>query len=256
MWNRFFLLLLVGLVFASCGSKRKVSGPKGASDGGVSTVDIADIEINNLDFHSFSGRAKTKVIFGTQNHDVTLNFRIDRDKAIWISVTALLGIEAARVLITPDSVKILNKLKGEYIKKEFDYIYRYTHPGVTFSTLQDLLLANVSRPLLRTEQLTVATSEDEIQLVGVKEQLSFQYSLNSDRRPRVFRLTPLGTSQSMEALYGGYANVNGYRFPQNQNIKLSAEDIKVEAQMQYNRVQFNEVLELPFSIPARYKVIE
>lgn len=255
MWSRLFVILLVGLLVASCGSKRKVAVPSEISED-ARPVNVADIEINNLDFHSFSGRAKTNVTFGDQNHDVTLNFRIDRDKAIWISVTALLGIEAARVLITPDSVKILNKLRGEYIKKEFNYIYRYTNPGVTFVTLQDLLLANVSRPLLRTEQLTVATGAHEMQLVGVKDQLSFQYSLNNERRPRVFRLTPLGASQSMEALYGGYANVNGYQFPQSQNIKLNTEDIKVEAQLQYNRVQFNEILEYPFSVPPRYKVIE
>src|SRR5690606_13157953 len=72
-------------------------------------------------------RAKTRVEMGKSVHDVTLHVRIERDRAIWLSVTAILGVEAARILITPDSVKILNKLQGEYISKPFAYIYNYTN---------------------------------------------------------------------------------------------------------------------------------
>lgn len=250
------MILLMGMIVASCGSKRKTMRPSVISGGETNREHIADMEINNLDFRSFSGRAKANVALGKDSYDVTLNVRIERDKAIWISVTAYLGIEAARMLITPDSVQIMNKLKGEYMKKGFDYIYRYTNPGLTFATLQDLLLANVSTTLLRTEQVTIATSENDIQLVGIRDELSFQYGLNKDRRPRIFRLVPLGTNQSIEALYGGYVNAQGYQFPQSQNIKLRAEEIQVEAQLQYNKAEFDEILELPFSVPARYKFIE
>ena len=254
MWNRWIIILFTMLFMTACGTKRKTI-PSG-EDKSTSVAHIGTMEINNLDFISFSGRAKAQVEFDRQQQDVTLNFRINRDKAIWISVTALLGIEVARVLITPDSVKILNKLRGEYIHKPFDYIHRYTSAGVTFQILQDLLIANVSTSLLQTDQLTTATSGEELQLVGVKDQLSFQYSLNTNRRPKVFRLLPIGTDQSVESYYGKYADISGYEFPQNQNIQLQAGDIKVNAILEYTSVRFNDVLELPFSVPARYKVIE
>ncbi len=254
MWNRWVVVLLIGIFVSSCGTKRKTTAL--GKDVDTPVASVGNMEINNLDFHSFSGRAKAQVEFGRQQQDVTLNFRINRDKGIWILVTALLGIEVARVLITPDSVRILNKLQGEYIKKPFSYIHRYTGTGITFETLQDLLMANVSTSLLHTDQLTIATSGEELQLVGIKDQLSFQYSLNPNRRPKVFRLVPVGTDQSMESYYGKYANINGYEFPQNQNIQLRAGDINVSALLEYTNIRFNDVLELPFSAPARYKVLE
>lgn len=256
MWNKILIIVLTGVVLTSCGSKRRTNVPAGIPGSEATRTNIAEMEINNLDFHSFSGRARTNVSLGKQSHNVTLHIRIDRDKAIWMSVTAMLGIEAARVLITPDSVKILNKLRGEYIKKNFDYIYQYTNPGITFSTLQDLLLANVSTTLLTTEQLTVATSGEGVQLVGVQDEIAFQYGLNNDFRPRAFRLNPLGTDQQVEAIYGNFADVDGQLFPQAQNIKFSAEDMKVEAQLQYNKVEFDGDLDFPFTVPASYKVIE
>ncbi len=253
MWNKWVILLWVVLFASSCGTKRKTTSPSKDEHG--NTVSVSNVEINNLDFHSFSGRAKAKIEFANQQQDVTLNFRINRDQTIWISATALLGIEVARIFITPDSVKILNKLQGEYIHKPFNYIHRYTNPGITFATLQDLFLGNVSLSLLRTDQLTVANSGEEMQLVGIKDKLSFQYSLNTNRRPKVFRLVPLETDQSIESYYGNYADFGGYNFPQNQNIQLRAENMKIDAQLEYTKVTFNEILEFPFSVPARYKVL-
>lgn len=254
MWNKWLVGFLCLTFLVACGTKKKIAKVD-VSGSETKAIPNNNYTLNNLDFHTFSGKAKTKVAFGDANQDVTLNIRIQRDKTIWISVTALLGIEVARVLITPDSVKILNKLQGEYIVKPFSYIYRYTTEGVTFSTLQDLLLANVSLPLLKTESLTVASSEDEVQLIGVKDDLAFHYSLNKNDRPKVFRLNTVGTNGSLNAVYGGFVSTEGYEFPQTQQLKLNAQTIKVEALLEYNKVEFNQAIETPFTAPTRYKVI-
>lgn len=260
MWNRILTIGFGVFLLAGCASKKQASNiPPGTTSNSTVTTNISDgYLINNLDFHSFSGRAKAKVEFGKDNQDVTMHVRIKRNQAIWISLTAtFLNVEGARVLITPDSVKIMNKLQGEYIAKPFNYIHRYTGDGISFGILQDLLMANVSSDLLRTDQMTVAQATDDVQLVGVKDELSFQYSLNGKYRPKVFRLTPLGVGdyQSLEAFYSSFNDVTGYNFPQNQHIKLNATDINVSALLNYNKIEFNQELDMPFTVPARYKVL-
>lgn len=253
MWSKLVLVMLAVVVFSSCASKKKIVADKT----GTKEVILNDgYSINNLDFHTFSGRAKTKVEFGNEKQDVTLHVRVSRDKAIWISVTAtVVNYEAARILITSDTVKILNKMQSEYIAKPFDYIHKYTGEGVDFSILQDLLLANVNRKLIRTEQLTVASSGDEIQLAGVNGNLSFQYSLNENKRPRVFRLNELNSTENLEAFYSSFAAITGYNFPQNQSINLNVEELSVKAILNYNKIEFNENIETPFTVPAKYKVV-
>jgi hypothetical protein len=258
MWNKICAIGVGVAVFTSCGTRKQVAN---TTTSGVESTVIkpdanADYLINNLDFHSFSGRAKAKVELGNENQDVTMHVRIQRNKAIWISLTGtFLNVEGARVLITPDSVKIMNKLQGEYTAKPFNFIHNYTGEGVTFGVLQDLLIANVSSDLLRTDQMTVAKATDDVQLVGVKNNLSFQYSLNGKFRPKVIRLTPVGSSQSLEAFYSSFNDVTGYNFPQNQNIKLSASEVQVNAVLNYNKIEFNQEVEMPFTVPARYKVL-
>ncbi|MFD1769622.1 DUF4292 domain-containing protein [Sphingobacterium suaedae] len=259
MWSRLIVIAIAVLLLGSCKTKQKVVLPAHKDPVETNEVHAATIktfELSNLDFHSFSGRAKTKIEMNKQVHDVTVNLRIQRDKAIWLSVTAALGIEIARVLITPDSVKILNKLQGEYIAKPFHYIYHYTNQGVTFSTLQDLLLANVSSNLLRTNNVQVASSSDEFIVVGIKDELSYQYRINKENRPFNFLLQEVGGDQNLEAFYGDFAKTNGYNFPQNMALNIIGEQVSLKAQLSYNRVTFNENIELPFSVSNRYKVID
>lgn len=255
MWSRCLLFLIPVILLMGCGGKKKlavtkpeVSINKNAAEGYL---------INNLDFRSFSGRAKAKVEFADEKQDVTLHVRILRDKAIWISVTAtMFNYEAARVKITPDSVYILNKMQSSYISKPFQYVHKYTGPSVSFSTLQDLLMANVSQSLLRTDQITVASASDEVQIVGIKDNLSFQYSLNEKHRPKVFRMNEVGTSGNLESFYSSFVISSGYNFPQNQHIKLNAGGMHISAVLNYNKAEFNQDVEMPFIIPSKYKAID
>ncbi|HLS95769.1 uncharacterized protein DUF4292 [Sphingobacterium allocomposti] len=259
MWSRVYFLIVMTFLFAACKTKQRVTLPSHGTPKAVDNANVAAIktfELNNLDFHTFSGRAKTKIEMNKQVHDVTLHMRVQRDKAIWMSVTAILGVEVARVLITPDSVKIINKLQGEYIGKPFSYIYQYTNEGITFATLQDLLLANVSSNLLRTENVQVASASDEFIVVGIKDQLSFQYRINKTNRPFNFVLQEVGGSQNLEAFYSDFANTGGYNFPQNIALNIVGGDVSLKAQLNYNRVAFNEPVEMPFSVSARYKVLD
>lgn len=248
------LLLLTLLVASSCGSRKRVAKPTE----NLSTVDnsIRSFEMSNLSFHTLSGRAKAKISLGNKNHDVTANIRIDYDKKIWISVTALLGIEVARILITPDSIKIINRLQSEYIAKPFSYIYQFTNPGITFKTLQDILLGNTSPELLRTDNVQLASSEDEIFIVGVKNRLAFQYGMNKLQRPHALKLDDASTRQQLEVTYDQYGDMNGYVFPQRFAIKVTGEEVALNANLEYNRVQFDEVIDFPFTVPPRYQVVK
>lgn len=254
MWNKWCIGVFVLFFVLSCKSRQKVvviPDVKDRTEEAVSTF-----ELSNLSFHTFSGRAKVKVELNKTSHDLTANVRLEKDRSIWISVTALLGIEVARIFITPDSVLILDRLHGEFIKKPFTYIYNYTNEGISFATLQDVLIGNVSPTLLRTSDLQVAQSEDDTQLIGVKEGLIFHYGLNADMRPFFLRLTEVDAKQELEVKYERYVITNGYNFPQMFSLNVTGSNVSVRANMDYNRFSFNEIIELPFSVPSKYKIIE
>jgi len=70
----------------------------------------------------------------------TLNVRMARDSAIWVSLTPALGVEVARILLRPDSVQIISKVPLNKFVYAGDYSPLQEVLGVPFDfyTFQEL----------------------------------------------------------------------------------------------------------------------
>ncbi|HZX57769.1 MAG TPA: DUF4292 domain-containing protein, partial [Mucilaginibacter sp.] len=120
------LLIVFGLLaIVSCKQKKLLVTNKKADIAAVNPVvknKLNNIKAAQLSFNTFSGRAKTQLTINNSSNNVTMNIRIAKGQKIWVSITAIAGIEVARALITPDSILVINKLQGLYLKKPFSYI--------------------------------------------------------------------------------------------------------------------------------------
>ena len=119
MKNSFVLILLI-VCFASCRSIKTVVNEE---------VELPHISESRL-FKNVGDSALSFETLYAKKIDLTLRdkeksnslkamLRVKRDSFIWISVTAPLGIEVARVLFTPDSVKFINARAKEYLISDY-----------------------------------------------------------------------------------------------------------------------------------------
>src|SRR5580692_5716545 len=100
---------------------------------------------NRIDFRTFS--AQMKVYYegaDGKGYELKAFIRMKKDSMIWISVNvvAVVNIEVFRMLITPDSVKILDKQKKVARLRSVSYLQDEAHLPLDFKTLQDLLIGN------------------------------------------------------------------------------------------------------------------
>src|SRR5690606_7210919 len=133
--NKYWLLLFVPL-FWSCAAKRKLKEVKQESIVKENEISADDLRRTQLNYETFTARAKTNLSLDGKAYDVTLNLRNKRNEIIWASLTYVAGLEAVRVLITPDSVKLLNRLTSEYAVYPFNFIHRYTSRQIDFKALE------------------------------------------------------------------------------------------------------------------------
>src|SRR5687767_7065123 len=149
------IILLNGL--AGCRSTKKLQTAISTKDSAIvhslpaetdSAKSIAtvmeNIRKNHIDFNTFS--AKIKVDYADsrgRQPDVNAFVRIKKDSLIWISVNAtFLNVEAFRILISKDSVWILNKLQKQVEFHSLDYLEEIAKIPLDFKTLQDLIVGN------------------------------------------------------------------------------------------------------------------
>src|ERR1700712_3454687 len=133
------LLICVVLAIVSCKAKKQAIVSRKSADSATVTPGkskLNAIKASQTTYTTFSGRARTSLDINGSSNDVTLNIRIQGGKKIWVSVTAIAGIEVARALITPDSLLVIKKLQGLYLKKPFSYIYAFTSKQVDYSSLE------------------------------------------------------------------------------------------------------------------------
>src|SRR5215217_7826594 len=154
--NKIAAVCVVAILAVGCKAKKMATAP--ATNTAPVVVDnskvntIAAIKTRQLNFNTFSGKASARLNVDNDDRNVSMNIRINKGKQIWvsISVTALVTIEVARATITPDSIKIINKLQGVYTKKPFSYVHNYAGKQVNYGTVEALLTGNPITEFLST----------------------------------------------------------------------------------------------------------
>ena len=141
--SRIVLLCLAVLCFA-CRAKKEAAPVVSTVPAEVSskTESIRAITENAFGFKTLSAKAKIDFKLNNSSNGANLNLRIRNDEVIWMSITAIAGIEVARVMVTPDSIKVYNRLQGEYLAKPFSFISQYSNRKVDFKTLRNLIIGN------------------------------------------------------------------------------------------------------------------
>jgi hypothetical protein len=212
---------------------------------------LAVIKSRQVNFNTFSGRASTKLDINGDNNDVTLNIRINKDKKIWVSITALLGIEVARAVITPDSIKVINKLQGLYFKKPFSFIYQYASRQVNYKTIEALLVGN-AMPETLTERSSITSDMGNVTLSGNLDELIYSVMLGTNMRVTQFNLANTGAGQALLVTNGAFIQAANRLIPSQIAILSTIQDKKIQANLRYTKVDFDQQLEYPFNIPERY----
>lgn len=79
---------------------------------------------------------------GVELNNVTGMLRMRRDSTIWISAAAMMGMETVRVLITQDSVVMLNRFDKNYLAEPLEKVSRKWNLPMTLQEGQQRLVGD------------------------------------------------------------------------------------------------------------------
>lgn len=254
------LLLLVGiaLTLSACKTRKLVvvAPPAVKTD----TVKIRKVEnlnllkSKNMAFKTLSLKGKAQLNINGDDNNVTVNIRMLKDKKIWMSVTAIAGIEVARVLISPDSLLVLSRLQGVYLQKPFSYIHNFANKEVDFKLLQELLTGNASPDFL-VEDAALSWQNGVWNLKATKNKLGFQILFNTLLKAAETNLNDVQAAQAVKVVYGNYQKVENYLFPSGIQLNALSGMKKVSIALDFSKIESNVDLDFPFTVPKRFKVI-
>lgn len=267
---RIFILLTVAIsLLSSCRSTRKIQTAIVKKDTTVTPVVTIDrskedtliflkdkyssIQANKITFTTFSAKVDVGYEDGDgKKYDVNANIRMYKDSVIWVSVTAILGIEGLRAFITKDSVKLLDKQNKVYTARSVSYLQEITELPLSLRSLQYLLIGN---PVFFDPQIvSYSKSAGTISLLSLGE--FFKHLLTISEPGSQILTSKLDDLDELRnrtcyLSYSDYENKKGINFPSKRAINIS-EKKKLDIKLHFKHYEFNETLSFPFNVPKNY----
>ena len=223
----------------------------------VSRKDLKNLTFKELDFDYLTTRSKINFDDGDRKIGATANIRMKKDSIIWFSITPGFGIEAARGMVTRDSLYLMNRLEKNYYAYSFQELSQKLSLNLSYDILQSALLGDMIRPIGRRDQ--VERKEDQIIVLQEetrfdvanfisKENLKLTKVILQDKAAMNSLTLDYGDFQLLEENILPYSSIISARYQDKQQLKTTTVAFK------HNKAEFSEnALAFPFDIPDRYE---
>lgn len=241
---------------AARAAARAAETPRDAHADSMEVIRLALVGLahNTIDFQTFSGHMHVHYEGSDgKNNEFNAVVRIKKDSMIWVSINALLGFEAFRLLITRDSVKILDRLHKIARLRSVSYLQEQVHLPLDFAILQDLLVGN---PVFVDTAHILFYKQDTkgISLFSAGSVFRNYLTLNPDysvQHSKLDDVDPL-RARTGDITLGGYDHAATNNFSSYRKISV-AEKSKLDIEIEVKQYKFNEPLSTSFQVPKNYK---
>ncbi|WP_439880385.1 DUF4292 domain-containing protein [Pontibacter sp. MBLB2868] len=245
MSKHLLLCLCTLIMLASC---KKETIPTTASE---ATATVGRVTVNNLDFNYLS--SKGQITFNDKNDNLSsgISLRIKKDSVIWVSVQPGLGIEAARMMLTQDSVYMINRLHKEYVATDYRFLRSKLNVDVDFEVLQAILLGNYQSE--GTEKVMDEGNMQHIQ--QARENLLFNYFIGlQNNKLQQLNVQDKNTSNTITVKYNSFGDIGVVPFAHAMAAQVLQKGEVTDFTLKHTRVSVtDEELQFPFTVPSDYK---
>ena len=260
MKHLFYFFASVAIITSLFGCKsmqRVATTPSGLPR--ITTSALLD-SVNENSFDLLS--AKLGVSHSTEK--ATQNFgarvRVKKDSIIWVSITPALGIEAVRVVVTPDSIKMLNRLENKYFIESFKKTNDLLQLEITYSMLQSVLLGEfipiydqndyALQPLVDLYTLIADEKVAENTDVDVRVEQRTEFDPSIWRVKRTI-LKNKARNEQILAEYSDFQLIGSKIFPATMRFRTQGKE-NVAVDLSWSKIEEKTTLRFPFNIPNKY----
>jgi outer membrane lipoprotein-sorting protein len=226
---------------------------------------------SELKFDWFSAKFSLDLEIDKKKTSVTGQVRMKKDSIIWVTLSPALGIEMARLLITADSVKFVNRINKTYFSGDYATVNKLLEANIDYDVFQTLLLGN-DLTYYEDGKFRASYDSKEYHLVTAGRQKLKKYVKTTEDEERIyiqniyldpetFKITQMKIKEvkkenkKLDATYNDFKLISGQLFPHHILFNLLA-DKPIQVDLEYNRIQIDEPQEFPFKISDKYARIQ
>jgi len=260
-------------MLSSCGTMHKASSgtpptptsnttttPTVVTEQITSAQRLDDIAATMSQWHTMQAGGSMSVSSG-RDLSSSMQVRMVRDQAIYISLRPVLGIEVARLLITADSVYAIDKYHKRYLAEKVTLLTAGV--PITVGTVQDILLG---RSFLIGQgtftgafkpQFTLSEQEGGYTLTANESYKGYNYAFGyqkANNHISSLDIVPAGsTTPIYQVQYGNVKQTVAGNIAHSLHADATADGQHFSLELNYNDIEWNREVKIDRSIPNGYK---
>jgi hypothetical protein len=241
-----FFFMMLCILASSCSKKVTTT---------LSTVPKTALNIEEIDFDYFQGKARMVLRDANKERDVKANIRMRKDSVIWMTFSVI-GVQGGKALINKDSITIVSTVDKEYFVFPYSELSERFHFDIDFEVVQAAMLGNPIIP--RTDSDDVVQESSMYLLKQDQSDVSVLNYVNAaSMKIEKVEMKEEGTMNSLVINYSNFQPVGEKIFPYNGTINLFYKTLSgllnTTIIFEYNKAEAGDKeLRFPFNIPKRY----
>lgn len=265
--NKISITLIITLVMlmTACGTAKKATVTNPTGNTTQQTTVQTQTTAHYDEIIATLGTWQTMQTGGSLTIDVGSSFssgvqvRMVRDEAIFISLRPMLGIEVGRLLITADSIYVIDKVHKRYAAEKVSLLTAGL--PITVSTVQDMFLG---RPFIigqgtlnqANKEKATLTNDGAVSVLTPNDKYkgySYVFTFNKSHNITSLNITPASASTS--AYQVRYSNVKkttagniAHTFRANGTVGKK----RLTLELNYNNIEWNGSVKIDHSLPSSY----
>lgn len=263
---KFVLLLCILFSFITCNTIKAIR-QKPVDEKSISQL-IQLLSENEFKPEWFSAKTNATINFDGKENSVAVSLRMRRDSVLWLSFSAI-GIEMARIMITQDSIKVLDRINSKYLISDYKYFEKIFSTEISYEDIQAIILGNSFR-LKDEKKYRSAYIDSSYYILSTLGKRKLKRNILEDRdpnkkfvqdlwiEPNTYKLAKLNIDdqRSNVKILCQYENFKPIEdstlFPFMNTIEIKAKK-NVHVLLEYSKVNINKLLEFPFAISDKYE---
>lgn len=279
----YIYLFFVCLFLSSCHTVRQVAEKKIVPPVTENKL-LKSIENNTLEYTTlYAKRIEISLKNKKESGHFRATLKIQRDSFIQVSVTAPLGIEVARVLLTRDSIKFADLYHKKYFLTDYNFFYDKFDARVSFDCVEKILTNTFFNfedcsgtgkikkyKLERVDEGYELSSIEEkalsrkIKKFYKKKRKNKDYILILQKiliDPQIYRPLAMSVEDVDEDLgvsvrYENFKRFSDKIFPEKILFELSSDHQTTSLELKFVRLEFEIPVEANFRISPKFKRME
>ena len=252
------------LAFSSCSSTKTLKKSH-SIEGMTERAYVENVITNAGGWDALTGKMTLALDLGEKGvTKVNGMLRIKRNKVIQMSITPLLGIEVARVEISPDGVLVIDRMNKRYVKASFAEVMALASADLNFHTLQSLFMNELFLPgknSVTIRDFSAYRIDVDVAnvMLEVKKQKRFSYRFHTQAPEALLKETHIGligTPYGLKWKYDDFRLLEHKRFPMEMYVSFIGGKKPLEASFKLSRLSTESNWDAHTELSRKYKQVE